>query len=39
MSHFNCIIGRVCSVKSGGSLFENVESLQSYKDFIETLAI
>ncbi|EEM21777.1 hypothetical protein bthur0001_30030 [Bacillus thuringiensis serovar tochigiensis BGSC 4Y1] len=39
VSHFNYIIGRFCGVRLGGSLFKNVEFLQSYKNFIETLAI
>ncbi|PGM87271.1 hypothetical protein CN958_30665 [Bacillus cereus] len=36
---FYSAIGPVCGIRLAGSLFENVESLQSYKDFIETLTI
>ncbi|VXC83951.1 hypothetical protein BACI71_70719 [Bacillus mycoides] len=36
---FYFTIGSVCGIRLAGSLFKNVESLQSYKDFIETLTI
>jgi len=36
---FYSTIGLVCGIRLAGSLFGNVESLQSYKGFIETVTI